>query len=298
MFNCEKCGKEFEFNCLLTRHLEKKLPCDTYTNITKNYDNKIISIDTEIETKTVKSLEEKTKCLFCDKLFLTKTNTNRHIKHYCLKKKELIEEKDKIIIDKNKLVEEKKNQDRDDEIKMLRDGFAKLLKKHSGPNINIINNNNNKIINNKVINNNLVVNINSFGKENLSHISLSDYKKYLSGYFPGFINFIEKVHFDENMPENNNLCITNLKSKFMYIHDGDKWVTKDKNDVINKFIKTKYNILSDKCDELGESNEIDEKTLDKFLSFAQNYKDEDSQKNTKDKIMLMIYNNKDKIKMK
>ena len=47
---------------------------------------------------------------------------------------------------------------------------AKLLKKKS-TNINITNNN--KITNN----NNLMVNINSFGNESLSHITINDYKR-------------------------------------------------------------------------------------------------------------------------
>ena len=87
------------------------------------------------------------------------------------------------------------------------------------------------------------VNINSFGNESLSHITKNDYKKFLSGLFPGFIKFIEKIHFDENAPENHNICITNLKSKYMCVYDGDDWITKDKNETIDRFIAKKYNLL-------------------------------------------------------
>ena len=68
-----------------------------------------------------------------------------------------------------------------------------------------IKNQSNNITINNTINNNLTVNINSFGKEDLSHITLEDYKKYLNGFFKGFIEFIEKVHFDKNSPKNRNL---------------------------------------------------------------------------------------------
>ena len=97
------------------------------------------------------------------------------------------------------------------------------------------------------------------------------------------------------MPENHNICLTNLKSKYIYIYDNNKWITKEKKDVIDKFISYKYNILVDKCDELEESNEIDEKILNKFTEFAKNYKDEEAQKNTKNNIQMMLYNNRDKI---
>jgi len=294
MYKCDKCDKEFEYFSLLKKHQMRKTPCIT----PDDYLHKITEIDTTIDVKTKESYETETQCKFCDKEFLNKSNLTKHINIVCPIRKGLLKDKDKIIENKRDLDRDEEIKKRDAEIKILRDGFTELLKKHSSTNINIINNKYNKINDNsKIINNNLIV-INSFGKENLSHITNDDYKKYLSGYFPGFINFIEKVHFDENMPENNNICITNLKSKFMYTHDGSKWVTMNKDDVIDKFIKNKYNHLSDKCDELEETNEIDEKTLNKFLSFAQNYKDEEAEKNTKDKILLMIYNNKDKIKLK
>ena len=180
------------------------------------------------------------------------------------------------------------------EIKELRNTVAKLLKKKM-QNINITNN---KITNNKITNNNLMVNINSFGNESLSHITINDYKRFLSGLFPGFIGFIEKVHFDENAPENHNICITNMNSKYLFTHDKGEWLSKDKADTIDKFIAKKYNILVDKFDELEEKNELDDKILERFNIFSKNYQDKEAQKNTKNDIMLMIYNNKTKVNMK
>ncbi len=112
---------------------------------------------------------------------------------------------------------------------------AKLLKKKS-TSINITNNN-------KITNNNLMVNINSFGNnESLSHIRVNDYKR--------FIKFIEKVHFDENAPENHNICITNMNSKYLFTFDKGNWLSRDKNYTIDSFIAKKYNILVNKFDEL------------------------------------------------
>ena len=149
-----------------------------------------------------------------------------------------------------------------------------------------------------ITNNNLMVNINSFGNESLSHITINDYKRFLSGLFPGFIKFIEKVHFDENAPENHNICITNMNSKYMFTFDRGDWLSKERNDTIDKFIAKKYNILVDKFDELEEQNQLDDKILEKFNIFAKNYQDKEAQKYTKNEIMLMIYNNKNKINMK
>jgi hypothetical protein len=143
-----------------------------------------------------------------------------------------------------------------------------------------------------------MVNLNNFGKEDLSHITLNDYKKFLGGFFPGFIKFIEKVHFDDNAPANHNINITNLKSKYLHIYEDNQWTAKEKADVLDKFISKKYSFLVDKCEELEESNQLSEKIIEDFMQFTQNYKDEEAKKNTQNKISLMIYNNKDKIDMK
>ena len=144
----------------------------------------------------------------------------------------------------------------------------------------------------------MTININSFGKESLDHITLDNYKKYLNGFFPGFINFIEKIHFDETAPQNHNLCITNLKSKFICVYDNGKWIVKDKDDIIDNLITKKYNLLGEKCEELEESKEISKKIIENFEEFCENYNSKEAQKNTKKEALLMIYNNKDKIALK
>ena len=316
MFTCENCNKQFKYNYLLKRHINKKIKCNLIQNdIIIEENNEIINIDIKIKetleeiNKTEKYINdtmEKSmtdiKCNFCNKIFSNKSNLSRHTKMYCSLYKEYIDtlnnlntSHNDLQINRDKILNNLINIKRDNEMKQMRTHIAKLLKKQSA-NINITNN---KITNNKITNNNLVVNINAFGKENLSHITTNDYKKYLSGLFSGFIKFIEKVHFDENMPENHNICITNLKSKYICVYDDcGKWITKDKNETIDRFIDKKYNLLVDKLDEMEEKKEIDENILKNFLRFTENYKDVDAQKNTKNEIMLMIYNNKNKVNMK
>jgi len=296
-----------------------------------------ININTnKIDLYIEKSDNKQNKCWFCKKIFTTKQNKMRHINESCEKKgiidekinkleekkNKLHQNKDKLTEDKNKITEEKNNilknkENLQQELKnmklqnnekiksfdyrnemneFIKKQLSKIIMKQSKQtpqNINITNNNNSK-----VINNNLIVNINNFGKEDLSHVTLNDYKKYLSGYFQGFLKFIEKVHFDENAPENHNINITNLKSKYLHIYENNKWTAKEKKDVLDKFINKKYNFLVDKCEELEESNQLSEKIIEDFIRFTQNYKDEEALKNTEEKVLLMIYNNKDKIDMK
>ena len=84
----------------------------------------------------------------------------------------------------------------------------------------------------------------------------------------------------------------------MYIFENGKWAIKERNELIDKFIAKKYNLLACKLDELEENKEIDYNVLEKFNKFTKNYQDIEAQKNTKNDIMLMIYNHKDKVKIK
>ena len=202
----------------------------------------------------------------------------------------MINNKNTLFEEKNKLLEGNIKVNKiDKENKELKSLVNKLSKKHFSINQTINNVNNTQ--------NNIMV-INSFGKENLNHITIEDYKKYLNKFFPGFIEFIEKIHFDENAPQNHNIFISNLKSKYLSVFDDGKWITKEKNDIIDDLIIKKYNLLSDKCEQLEESKQINDKTIRNFEELCENYDNKESQKTTKKNIMLMIYNNKDKIKNK
>jgi hypothetical protein len=319
MYKCNNCKKTFEFNSLYIRHKSKKIGCKTliidYDLLIQTNENKLQNIKTKINdlktkiTSTItNSLIIKTNCLFCNKIFKTKGNLNRHINTSCIEKNQIINEEnilqeelnkleeEKNILEKdnkeqNKIIEQEKERKRDEENKELKAMIEKLLERQPIQPIQNITNNNINQTNN-------VIMINNFGNENLSHITLQDYKKYFSTYFKGFLNFIEKVHFDENMPENHNICLTNLKSKDIKVYEGDKWIAKPKTDVIDKFLRKKLNTLIDKCEELEETDQIADKVVDKFSEFQNNYMDDKAKKNTKDDVILMIYNNKDKVKVK
>jgi hypothetical protein len=300
MFQCEKCQKNFSQNYLLIRHTKRKFPCCKNDDLINNYDIAIHDINKKINDIKESSLDTKIKCNFCNQNFAKKGNLTRHLNNYCVTKKNMEIEKNKILEKKNKLEsinnidklqqQIHKQKEDIDNLKLEMTKFKNIKDNNITIKQQIINNNIN------TINNNLMVNINSFGKEDLSHITLDDYKKFLSGFFPGFIKFIEKVHFDDNAPENHNINISNIKSKYVDIYENNQWITKEKKDILERFIRKKYNILDDKCEELEESKKIDDKIIEKFRIFQENYRDEEAQKNTNNNIELMIYNNRNKIK--
>ena len=178
MNKCEKCEKGFKYKYLLKKNENRKFTCENVKNIELIIDEKIKFLDNEIETKTNLSLQKKHICMFCNLTLSIKTSTSRHINKYCKVKKKLLEEKNKLMEHK---IEKEDNNKLKEELKVLKDKVEHLeTKKQITQNITINNTQNNLVM------------INPFGKEDLSHISLLDYRKYLNGFFPGLVKYIEK----------------------------------------------------------------------------------------------------------
>jgi hypothetical protein len=104
---CDKCDKGFNFNYLLKRHQNGKKPCIRDESLIIKYDNKINNIDSKILELTEQSIKTKKTCMFCNKNFNNKNNVERHIFSSCIIKKEMIINKNNIIKEKEKLVEDK-----------------------------------------------------------------------------------------------------------------------------------------------------------------------------------------------
>jgi len=300
MFYCDKCETSFEKKYLLTRHLKRKTDCYKPEKLIEKYEDKIKYIDDEIKKLTEFSIRSNTICRFCKETFFKKGNMERHLEHNCVIKKNLLKEKNEYIEKKNKYQNDINNSNKDTLIDILNEKIENM-KKEIDTLRNNKNNTTNNITNNTtnnitINNNNLNININSFGKENLDHISEADYKKYLNSFFKGLSNLIEKVHFDENVPENHNISFTNMRSKYINVYVDNNWVLKDKNEIVDKIISKKYDLLNDKFEELKENNKLTNKITENFEEFQENYNDIEAQKNTKENVKLLLYNNRNKIK--
>ncbi len=288
---CQKCNKSFKFNYLLVKHLNNKKPCDRIDNVIKSIDKKIEIIDNKLNEKYENNLEYL--CNYCNNNYNNKSNLNRHLKSYCKVKNTLIEEKNNLIIEKNKIIKSQEEHNKDDIINALIKENEELKTKNNQKETNI----NNGTINN--INNNTInININSFGNENLSHLTTNDFKKMLTSHFKGLKLCIEKIHFNDDMPENHNIYLAGPTSKYIRVYENNKWTLKQRDDIVDKLISSKYTLLNDKCEELEEQGLITDKVVDEFYEFTNNYRNggEESEKNLKEDVKLLVAENRDKVK--
>jgi hypothetical protein len=105
----------------------------------------------------------------------------------------------------------------------------KTLQKINNQLNNNINNTNNGTINNSVIM--------KFGNVNIKDV-LSD-KQIMNLLHKPFISVeecVKMIHFNDKLPQYNNIYITNLKDDLVYVYDGTRFTTTTKTDTIYDMI--------------------------------------------------------------
>lgn len=302
---CKICQKTFKYDYLLVRHMNKKITCDKklliknndiIKNINNELDLQIKILDDKINDIYNKSLENLHICNFCNKEFKLKGNLKRHMDNYCVEKRKIVEEKNILLLEKK-----------------INQNFMETNKKYF-----INNNQNNNINNNDTItnninaditnNNNNTINVNfninsdniklnSFGKEDISYITTAEYKKILSTFFTGFIEYIKKIHFDDRMPANHNVYMSKVDSKYAYIYDDNQWNLQKKEEVIDKIISKKKILLNNISSELLEKGQITDNIYELHAEFNMNYIQggKDCEKSMNKDVELLLYNYRNKI---
>lgn len=129
--------------------------------------------------------------------------------------------------------------------------------------------NNNKIINNKqinkgvILNNNVSIQIVQFGNEDINNLNLTEaMKTYLKSSGGNIVsNMLKFINLNEEYPQNNNICITDLSREIVKIHNGKRFIYKKfknvKGDILNKVVRNTRSIINN-----YENDETLKKTID------------------------------------
>jgi hypothetical protein len=129
------------------------------------------------------------------------------------------------------------------------------------------------------------------------------------------MNLIEQIHFNEEHPENWNVCISNMRSKYAEIYDGSKCVLQDKRLTIDKLIKDKCEIMIENKELIEDghkskkmeqnfkevveyitSKQHHEKNKDYNEMFGNTLQKNNNYTNAYNKTEVSLYNNKDCLK--
>lgn len=278
LYTCEKCNKEFNQKCHYMNHLLKKNPCDI-----KLTNNKVYN------------------CEYCNHLFIRSRNMTRHLK-ICKMKGNLKNLDDSKNKNKNNNIEdniEKIKNDNQELKKELQDIKNLMLNnKIQSSNENVVNIEN-QTVNIKpttIINNIYIMN---YKDEKLDD---NDLKSILNSNDP-ILHAVEKIHCNENKPEQHNVLIKDKTRNNIYVYENNKWNIQNKsqtlaniysstiNKITNTITDNEYDILEVVNADIPE-NYNNVKT-DNFINERNYfYKNIKNIKKTTTKMNDILYNNK------
>ena len=296
LYNCPTCNKEFKKKCNYDYHIgNKKKPCNPTSIIIPPKSSVIPPKSSEFSQKSDNIIDilmdkplvtdNENKCVYCDKIFTRIDNLQRHLNGRCKSKGnyddlEKLKEDMKVII-KNYQKLENNYQNLENNYQNLENVNVNLKKEIDGIkttqqgscdnttviNKTINNNNNNQINKGVILNNTVNIQVVQFGSEDIDKLNLTDaMKSYLKSTGGNIAsNMLKYINLNEQYPENNNICMTDLSREIVKIHNGKKFVYKKfknvKGDILNKVVgNTRKLITKYKNDEtLKISNDIKNK---------------------------------------
>lgn len=276
IYTCATCNKVFKLKGDYTRHLNKKIPCSPKTIESCKDSPKTIE---QIPTKPIHKLNP-LMCRYCNRIFSRKDVLNRHLVDRCKVKKSMDSAKEQLFQKLLTECEELKG------IVKTQDERIKALEKEKSDTKQIIGHQTNTHI--QTQNNILNIKLVAYGKEDLSSIPDQVYKQLIMKGFMSVPALVEKVHFDKNKPENQNIYISNIRDDYVLIYDGEDWKLFDKKETLDGLYDEKVYILENKFNELIK--DLPEQVITKFKRFLDKAENDDTKDGIKKELKLMLYN--------
>ena len=112
------------------------------------------------------------------------------------------------------------------------------------------------------------IQLNSYGNEDITHITDKLKNEMLKLPFTAIPRMIEEIHFNNDKPENKNIELTNIRDNKVKIYSDKGWIYKDKDETINDLVNGKYLILDNHYQNSEECiDENDAQSFQKFKSY-------------------------------
>ena len=105
---------------------------------------------------------------------------------------------------------------------------------------------------------------------------------------------IERIHFNEKMPENHNILMSNFRSKVLKVFNGKKWETIDEDKLIDELIDANEKALEDWAEDDIEKM----KYIKKYKEIKERDGEENVNNDLKTEVKKVLYDNRKMIKIK
>ena len=281
MNSCELCAKVFESTSYLNKHLKSKsheLRRDQDTHLFKCECGRSFCQSAGLSRHRKKCSDYVTRNEPDDSIQVQNQNLTKENNEM----REIIHKKDQ---ETEKMRERLDKRDR--EMDELRKQVETLMARGTGNTTSNRNSHNNTHIENQNVN----IVVNSFGNENIEHLTDQIVCKLIqAGPFTCLPKIIERIHFDPEHPENHNIKVTNQKNNYAKIVKDNKWITANKKQAIDTMIQNGYGLLEEKYQDNKES--ISEFKQERFEDFQEKYADQDKDlmKTIKENVDIAIIN--------
>ena len=216
-FRCKVCNKEYASKSSLCNHIKK---------FHNNDVTKMTLPDTNCDTKMTLNDTKKYNCCHCNKTFNFRQNKYQHEKK-CKLKDHSEKSLQETIIELKKQVAfllQEKGRIHHKTLQKINNQLTNI----TNNNTNNTNNTNNGTINNTYVNFGSIDYEKIFTPKQICNILKKNYKCIEES--------IKQVHFNENLPEYNNIFITNLRDNIGYVFNNNKFVSVHKKVLVNDII--------------------------------------------------------------
>ena len=151
-----------------------------------------------------------------------------------------------------------------------------------------------------ITNNTQNIILNSYGSEDLSHITDSIKSNLLKIPYVMIPKMIEAVHFNDDKPENKNIFLPNKKDNKIKVFQDNKWVYKNKEETIHDLVSGKYVLLNNhfennkQYESNNNNNNMSSFIKTNYLKFRKYYDEGDSEllEQIKNECELVLLNNR------
>jgi len=144
---------------------------------------------------------------------------------------------------------------------------------------------------NTIINNGNIINVNiqvnGYNDTDFSKITDKLKSLALGKTLMSIPKMIENTHFNPNIPENQNIYISNQRGKYAMVYNGQDWAIQDQNETINKLIDDHEYALEEWVNEVGDKHPKEMKKFQKYM----NVKEKDgAEEAMKEEVRMLLYN--------